>query len=119
MLNFISSFLNKKKYKRFDDEFGQKKIKNRSYQGTKPIDLSKIAGTVSRTPNQSNKLIDTNSCRYKKIENALYRLEHVPPIKVYEVDEEYYILDGHHRYEASKAIGKDFLDAEVIKYEFH
>jgi hypothetical protein len=41
--------------------------------------------------------------------------EVLPPITVYQLGNRYYVIDGHTRVAAAKALGIDFLDAEVIE----
>jgi hypothetical protein len=41
--------------------------------------------------------------------------EPLPPIEVYEWRGKYYILDGHHRVAAARAVGDDFISAHVIE----
>lgn len=40
----------------------------------------------------------------------------VPPIIVYKVGNEYYVLDGNHRVAIAKELGIEFIDAEVIEF---
>ncbi|MFW6022336.1 MAG: ParB N-terminal domain-containing protein [Halanaerobiaceae bacterium] len=115
----VFSLFKKETYKCFGDEVEGKKLKYRTYKGTKPIDVTKIVGSVGRCQRDNFLSVDKESHRYKNIKDALEKMKNLPAIQVYDVDEEYYIVDGHHRVEASKEIGKDFLDAEVIEYRYH
>lgn len=56
--------------------------------------------------------------RFQGIKEAMNDLETMPPIEVYKVDDEYYVVDGHHRVMAGRDIGRDFIDAEIIEYRF-
>lgn len=118
MLNVFGMF-KKQRYKCFDEVVEGRKLKSRSYKGTKPIDVNKIVGSVDRCQRDNTIFVDKDSHRYKGIKKALQDMECLPAIQVYNIDEEYFIVDGHHRVEASKEIGKDFLDAEVIEYRYH
>ncbi len=115
----LASLFRKPRYKCFSEEVDGRRLKSRSYGGTKPIDVNKIVGSVSRCQRDNTLSINKSSERYQVVKKLLEDLAHMPPIKVYRVNEEYYIVDGHHRVEASKEIGKDFLDAEVIEYRYH
>jgi len=115
----LASLFRKPRYKSFSNEVDGKKLKSRSYAGTEPIDVNRIVGSVGRCQRDNTLSIDRSSERYKNVKRLLEDMAHMPPIKVYRVDDEYYIVDGHHRVEASKEIGKDFLDAEVIEYRYH
>lgn len=109
----------KPRYKSFDEEVVGRKLKSSSYRGTMPIDVNKIVGSVNRCQQNNTILINKNSQRYKGIKESMERMYLIPPIKVYNVEDEYYILDGHHRVEAGKEVGRAFLDAEVVEYKYH
>lgn len=115
----VFGLFKKQRYKCFDEVVEGRKLKSRSYKGTKPIDVNKIVGSVGRCQRDNTISVDKESHRYRGIKECLEKMDHMPAIQVYNVDEEYYIVDGHHRVEASKEIGKDFLDAEVIEYVYH
>jgi hypothetical protein len=46
---------------------------------------------------------------------AMRQGEPLPPIEVYAWRGEYYVLDGHHRVAAARALGSDFISAHVIE----
>jgi hypothetical protein len=41
--------------------------------------------------------------------------EPLPPIEVWAWRGEYYVLDGHHRVAAARALGSDYISAHVIE----
>jgi len=41
----------------------------------------------------------------------------MPPIEVVEVDGDFYVLDGHHRVSAARALRKAFIDANITHWE--
>src|SRR5690554_3647447 len=118
MLNVFTLF-RKPRYKSFSDEVSGRRLISRSYKGTKAIDVNRIVGSVGRCQQDHTISVDKGSQRYKNVKNALENLKNLPAIQVYDLDNEYYIVDGHHRVEASKEIGKDFLDAEIIEFKYH
>ncbi|HHU91776.1 MAG TPA: ParB N-terminal domain-containing protein [Halanaerobiaceae bacterium] len=118
MLSALSLF-RKPRYKSFSEEVNGRKLISRSYKGTRPIDVNKVVGSVGRCQNGQKECIDKHSQRYQNIKKALQNLQVLPAIKVYVLDNEYYIVDGHHRVEASKEVGVEFLDAEIIEFKYH
>jgi hypothetical protein len=46
---------------------------------------------------------------------AMRQDEPLPPIEVYAWRGRYYVLDGHHRVAAARAVGRDFISAHVIE----
>lgn len=115
----VLPFFRKPRYKSFAEQVNGRKLISRSYKGTRPIDVNKIVGSVGRCHSGQSECIDKSSQRYKNIKKALENLQVLPAIKVYIVDNEYYIVDGHHRVEASKELGMEFLDAEIIEFKYH
>jgi hypothetical protein len=41
--------------------------------------------------------------------------EPLPPIEVWAWHGEYYVLDGHHRVAAARAVGSDYISAHVVE----
>ena len=48
---------------------------------------------------------------------AMRQDEPLPPIEVYAWRGKYYVLDGHHRVAAARAVGSDFISARVIEVD--
>jgi hypothetical protein len=46
---------------------------------------------------------------------AMRRDEPLPPIDVWAWCGQYYVLDGHHRVAAARALGRDYIDAHVVE----
>lgn len=111
-------FLQEKPFKCFVGEYDDQKIISRSYQGVKPIPVNKIVGTVGRCHDNEKWSDHKNTNRFRNIKKAIKNMEKMPAIKVYKVEDEYYILDGHHRVLASRDIDRSYIDAEVIEYKF-
>jgi len=102
----------------FQRQYGHLKISSRTHQGIEPIEIDKIIGTVGRCQKEEDfkKLTKTN--RYTRIKEAIHNHEQMPAIEVYKVENEYYIVDGHHRVMASKELGRKFIDAKITEYKF-
>jgi len=91
--------------------------------GLREVPVARVVGSVGRWRELAadfrprrwrwNKLDDE---RYRGIEAALRRGLTLPPIVAYVLDGDYYVLDGHHRVAAARALGQIFLDAEVTEY---
>ncbi len=92
-------------------------------RGIRAVGIDKIVGSVGKSLsfNSDFSLRDPGNvphtlARVARIEEAIKRDILVPPVELYEVDEEYYVLDGHHRIIAAKKQGQKFIDAHVIEY---
>ena len=57
--------------------------------------------------------------RFTGVFAAMYRGEPVGRIEVYAWQGGYYVLDGHHRVAAARALGQDFLEAVVTEVGEH
>lgn len=58
---------------------------------------------------------DRARARLGSILVAMRQGEPLPPIEVYAWRGQYYVLDGHHRVAAARAVGSDFINAHVIE----
>jgi ParB-like chromosome segregation protein Spo0J len=39
----------------------------------------------------------------------------LPPIKLYKIEDEYYVLDGNHRIAAARQLGRSLIEAKVVE----
>jgi len=53
--------------------------------------------------------------RWKAINSFYYRDEALPPVKLYQVGDVYFVLDGNHRVSVAREHGVEYIDAEVIE----
>ena len=53
--------------------------------------------------------------RLSSVVVAMREGEQLPPIETYAWRGEYYVLDGHHRVAAARAVGSDLINAHVIE----
>ncbi|MBC7320917.1 DUF4032 domain-containing protein [bacterium] len=53
--------------------------------------------------------------RYLNIKKKMEDGEVLPPIDVFKIRDEYYVLDGHHRVAVAKELKQKFIDAHVIQ----
>lgn len=86
--------------------------------GIHPIEVDKIIGSVGRPQD-----LDANfrfrwkrpTERYLTIKSKMEKGDILPPIEVYKIRDEYYVLDGHHRVSAAKELRQKFIDAHVFQ----
>jgi len=86
--------------------------------GIYPIEVDKIIGSVGRPQD-----LDADfrfkwkrpTERYLNIKKIMEDGETIPPIEVYKIRDEYYVLDGHHRVAVAKELKQKFIDAHVIQ----
>jgi len=88
------------------------------YGGIHSVPVKSIVGSVDRYRDFDRVFLPAQaftSDRWKAINRAFYRDEALPPVKLYQVGNVYFVLDGHHRVSVAREHGVEFIDAEVIK----
>ena len=103
--------------------FNETQLKEDAYdakaRGTQTVPLKQIIGSVGRYSDFDDQF------RLKHHVSA-DRLEHVksliqggvplPPVKLYQIKDDYYVLDGNHRVAATKALGHQSIEAHIIEF---
>jgi len=88
------------------------------YGGIHSVPVKSIIGSVDRYRDFDRAFLPAQvftSDRWRAINRAFYRDEALPPVKLYQVGNVYFVLDGHHRVSVAREHGVEFIDAEVIK----
>jgi hypothetical protein len=84
-----------------------------------PIAVRRIVGSVSKahrlTPNFLPLEEKARSRRFRSVQQAMQRGVTLPPIEVYALRREYYVIDGHNRVAAAIANGVHYLDAKILE----
>jgi hypothetical protein len=86
--------------------------------GLQAVDLDTIVGSVGKVgdfdcgfrPGRT-----VNERRWLGIARALRSGESLPPVTLYRVAGRHFVQDGHHRVSASRAVGRQSLDAFVVE----
>ena len=95
------------------------KLKDR---GIEAIATDKIVGSLGRYNDFSENLLPHRGdmgLRYESIKKGMLNGIIFPPIKVYQVLDNYFIIDGNHRVMAAKNVfNAKYIDAEVLEVDF-
>jgi hypothetical protein len=86
-----------------------------SYGGIEPIPVARIVGSAARTSDFDEDFLPTKphlKRRWESLERA-YPTGDFPPIAVYQVNDVYFVIDGHHRVGLAKQLGVEYIDAEI------
>jgi ParB-like nuclease domain len=93
----------------------------RSFAGVHEIPLDRVVGSAS-APGKGGDFdpgflpIDRRMRdRWTRIYRAMVEGEELPPIDVYKVGDNYYVIDGHHRVSVARSLGREFINARVIE----
>uniref|UniRef100_A0A7C3MRI0 DUF4032 domain-containing protein n=1 Tax=Dictyoglomus thermophilum TaxID=14 RepID=A0A7C3MRI0_DICTH len=119
-MRFFKRFLkNKKHLKSFDEVLKEEEISGWRDLGYQTIEVDKIVGSVGRYKDfdeEFRPLKGSSKSRLQELENAILRGKILPPIEVYKIKDEYYVVDGNHRVAVAKKLGQKEIDAHVIEY---
>lgn len=111
-------FRKRKNVRSFDEEKKKYGTLNRRNIGVTTIEVDKIVGSLDRYKDLDEDFRWLNrreESRSKAIEQAMERGEILPAIEVFELDNKYFVVDGHHRVGAAKKLGQAFIDADVTR----
>ena len=91
-------------------------------RGIHPIAISKIVGSIGRYQDFTEEFLPQRgrvSAQYESVKRALVSGRILPPIKVYKILDNYFVIDGHHRITVSKnELNGIEIDAEIIEIDF-
>lgn len=115
----VLNFGKKNVVKNFAEEYAKEKVVARRHLGVLDINLDRIVGSVGRWRDFDRKFqIQTthSPIRLRSIEAAMITGKELPPIEVYKIKDDYYIVDGNHRVAAAKRLGWRKIKARVTEY---
>ncbi|PIE57505.1 MAG: transcriptional regulator [Desulfobulbus propionicus] len=87
-------------------------------RGVRDIPLDDIVGTVGRYhdfDNQFRPVREGENTRLEGIRRAMVQGRVMPPISLYQIKEEYFIYDGHHRIAAARELGHTHIRACIVE----
>ena len=92
----------------------------RHYGGLRAVALKKIRGSLGRTSDfdcDFNPLDSRLRDRWQSIAMAFLHHRYLEPVELIQVDDSYFVKDGHHRISVARALGQSDIDAEVTIWE--
>jgi uncharacterized ParB-like nuclease family protein len=96
-------------------------LEGRSYGGIQEIPLDRVVGSaapVSKTGDFDPGFLPVNRRlrdRWTRIYEAMVEGDELPPIDVYKVGDDYYVIDGHHRVSVARSLGRATINARVVE----
>jgi DNA-binding Lrp family transcriptional regulator/uncharacterized ParB-like nuclease family protein len=88
-------------------------------RGICAVPVNRIIGSVGRYHDFDSRFRikpHVPSERLKLIKDAMRQGKHLPPVKLYQIKDEYYVLDGNHRVSAAKEFGHELIDAYILEF---
>lgn len=94
------------------------RLRGSVYRGIHPVPVKSIVGSIDRYRDFDRAFLPAQThtaSRWKSINRAFYSDTELPPVKLYQVGDAYFVLDGHHRVSVAREHNVEFIDAEVIE----
>ena len=88
-------------------------------RGVRTVALKQIVGSVGRYHDFDDQFRfkqQGSSERYEWIKNAMRGGLALKPVELFEIKDEYYVLDGNHRIAAAKEMGHDEILAHIVEF---
>lgn len=86
--------------------------------GVMTVAVEKIIGSVGKYhdfDSQFRPKRHVSSRRFNEIKKAMRSGTPLPPVKLYQIRNDYYVLDGNHRVAAAKELGRYDIQAKVVE----
>jgi hypothetical protein len=91
-------------------------VESNHFVGIKTVNIAAIQGTQGKVEEfdaEFNPLQERSRSRWIGVALEKLRGRDLPPVDLIQIDDIYYVRDGHHRISVSRAMGQNFIDAEV------
>ncbi|MEA3361340.1 MAG: hypothetical protein U9R17_18305 [Thermodesulfobacteriota bacterium] len=88
--------------------------------GLQTVSIDRIVGSESRYRSFTRHFLPLEENlrdRWKKVAQAHYFRQNLPPVELYRVQDVYFVKDGHHRVSVARAKGVRNIEAHVYEYE--
>lgn len=97
----------------------ERRAHNRVRRGVRIVDVDRIVGSVGRSKDFDRRFLPlraSTGVRWKRVDVAFHRGEDLPPVSLYEIEGDYFVLDGNHRVSVARFHGLRTLEAEVTGF---
>ena len=88
--------------------------------GIQSVPVEKIVGSLSRSHDFDSTFMplnDRSRDRWISVDRLYHQTDNLPPVKLYLVGGEYYVVDGHHRISVIRNHGQLYVEAEVTRLD--
>jgi hypothetical protein len=104
----------------FDDVRRDLAANNRFYRGRRVVEVEEIVGSVGRWDEFDRSFLPARASvghKWKRIDRAFHRTEDLPPVKLYKLEEAYFVVDGHHRVSVARYHDVPTVEAAVVEFD--
>jgi hypothetical protein len=91
---------------------------NRHYIGVLSVPIERIQGSEGRIEDFDSAfhpVHERSRSRWLSVASVRLTGAELPPVELIQVDGIYFVRDGHHRISVAKALGEQFIDAQVTQ----
>jgi len=88
-------------------------------RGVQSVALDRIVGSVGRYQDFDGRFRPNPNLPPERLQNVLKAMREgvaLPPVKLYQIKDEYYVLDGNHRIAAAKLLGHDEILGRIVEF---
>ncbi len=104
--------------RRFDDAREEEQATKIVDRGAGSVPIEQIIGTVGRYRDFDGTFRARNrggEARFQGIIRAMRDNVSLPPVSLYQIKDDYFILDGHHRVGAARELGRNTIQARIVE----
>jgi hypothetical protein len=97
-------------------------VEGESYRGVRTVPLDRIVGSTERAGDFDRAFRPRRrdaAARWQSVARAHYEGKELPPVRLYQLGDAYFVEDGHHRVSVARTMGQQFIDAEVVEVRAH
>ena len=102
----------------FEEARRELAAENRRYLGRRTVEVGRVVGSVGRWREFDEGFMPTRASagRWKRVDLAFRTGRDLPPVVLYKLGDDYYVVDGNHRVSVARFEGVEMIDAEVTEF---
>ena len=102
----------------FDEARRELGAENRRHLGRRTVEVGRVVGSVGRWRDFDGGFMPTRASagRWKRVDLAFRTGRDLPPVVLYKLGDDYYVVDGNHRVSVARFEGVEMIDAEVTEF---
>ena len=102
----------------FEEARREQGAENRRYLGRRTVEVDRVVGSVGRWRDFDGGFMPTRASagRWKRVDLAFRTGRDLPPVVLYKLGDDYYVVDGNHRVSVARFEGVEMIDAEVTEF---
>jgi DNA-binding Lrp family transcriptional regulator len=107
------------KVRSFSDQQQKEAAFDSRVRGVRTVPIERIVGSVGRYQDFDDRFRlrqHVPSERLQRVKMAMREGRPLPPVKLYQIKDDYYIMDGNHRIAVAKELGHDEILAHIIEF---